>query len=166
MPLLELRDISKNFGAIQALRNVSFLVEPGQALGLMGDNGAGKSTLVKIMAGNFPASAGHILMDGEEVRFHKPIEARHHGIEVVYQDLALCDNLTAAANIFLGREGQAPDRTDQGAGLRLDVRPCRGALPGIEVGDAAARPGQVDVRRPATGRGDRAHPADRRERSC
>ena len=106
MPLLELRDISKNFGAIQALRNVSFLVEPGQALGLMGDNGAGKSTLVKIMAGNFPASAGHILMDGEEVRFHKPIEARHHGIEVVYQDLALCDNLTAAANIFLGREAK------------------------------------------------------------
>jgi simple sugar transport system ATP-binding protein len=106
MPLLELRDISKNFGAIQALKHVSFQVEPGEALGLMGDNGAGKSTLVKIMAGNFPPSSGQILMDGKEVHFHKPVEARQHGIEVVYQDLALCDNLTAAANIFLGREAK------------------------------------------------------------
>jgi len=102
--LLELRDISKHFGAIQALAGVSFAIEPGEVVGLMGDNGAGKSTLVKIMAGNFPPSEGHLFLEGKEVHFHKPVEARYHGIEVVYQDLALCDNLTAAANIFLGRE--------------------------------------------------------------
>jgi ABC-type sugar transport system, ATPase component len=70
----------------------------------MGDNGAGKSTLVKIIAGNFPPSSGEILLDGRPVHFHWPTDARHAGIEVVYQDLALCDNLTAAANVFLGRE--------------------------------------------------------------
>ena len=70
----------------------------------MGDNGAGKSTLVKIIAGNFRPSHGSISIDGKEVHFHRPIEARQHGIEIVYQDLALCDNLTAAANVFLGRE--------------------------------------------------------------
>jgi simple sugar transport system ATP-binding protein len=71
----------------------------------MGDNGAGKSTLVKIMAGNFPPSSGQIILeDGLPVAFHKPVEARQRGIEIVYQDLALCNNLTAAANVFLGRE--------------------------------------------------------------
>ena len=70
----------------------------------MGDNGAGKSTLMKIVAGNFPPSAGDIIMDGDQVTFAKPIDARRRGIEIVYQDLALCDNLTAAANVFLGRE--------------------------------------------------------------
>jgi simple sugar transport system ATP-binding protein len=101
---LELSGISKNFGAIQALQDVSIDLEPGQVLGLMGDNGAGKSTLVKIIAGNFRPSHGNIAVNGERVNFHRPIEARQHGIEIVYQDLALCDNLTAAANVFLGRE--------------------------------------------------------------
>ncbi|MGQ4806879.1 Fructose import ATP-binding protein FrcA [Candidatus Entotheonellaceae bacterium PAL068K] len=73
-------------------------------MGLMGDNGAGKSTLVKIIAGNFPPSAGCILIEGQEKHFTKPVDARQQGIEIVYQDLALCDNLTAAANVFLGRE--------------------------------------------------------------
>jgi simple sugar transport system ATP-binding protein len=73
-------------------------------LGLMGDNGAGKSTLVKVIAGNFPPSEGAIQLSGKTCHFHKPIDARAEGIEVVYQDLALCDNLTAAANVFLGRE--------------------------------------------------------------
>ena len=104
MALLELRKISKNFGAIRALDEVDMHIEPGQVLGLMGDNGAGKSTLVKIMAGNFPATSGEIVLNDEEVQFHRPIEARRKGVEVVYQDLALCDNLTAAANVFLGRE--------------------------------------------------------------
>ncbi len=104
MALLELRDISKNFGAIQALDHVGLEIEPGQVLGLMGDNGAGKSTLVKIMAGNFPPSSGDIVLGGTAVHFHKPVDARHAGIEVVYQDLAICDNLTAAANVYLGRE--------------------------------------------------------------
>ncbi|MEK1890486.1 MAG: ATP-binding cassette domain-containing protein [Phyllobacterium sp.] len=104
MAVLELINISKHFGAIQAVNDVSIAIEPGQVVGLMGDNGAGKSTLVKMIAGNFRQSEGTMRMDGAELVMHKPIEARQHGIEIVYQDLALCDNLTAAANVFLGRE--------------------------------------------------------------
>src|SRR5690348_17432128 len=104
MALLELKGVAKHFGAIEALKGVSFVVQPGEAVGLMGDNGAGKSTLVKIIAGNFPPSHGEIHFDGKAVHFTRPIDARAVGIEVVYQDLALADNLTAAANVFLGRE--------------------------------------------------------------
>ena len=104
MSVLETRGISKNFGAIQAVDKVDLNLDRGEALGLMGDNGAGKSTLIKVMAGNFPPSEGEILLDGEPVIFSRPIDARAKGIEVVYQDLALCDNLTAAENVFLGRE--------------------------------------------------------------
>ena len=104
MAILELTKISKHFGAIHALNDVSLQIEPGQVVGLMGDNGAGKSTLVKIIAGNFPATHGSMRICGKEVSFHRPIEARKEGVEIVYQDLALCDNLTAAANVFLGRE--------------------------------------------------------------
>ncbi len=104
MRILELRSISKNFGAIQALTDVSFAIDAGEVVGLMGDNGAGKSTLVKIIAGNFPPSAGQILIRGEARELRSPLDARREGIEIVYQDLALCDNLTAAANVFLGRE--------------------------------------------------------------
>jgi simple sugar transport system ATP-binding protein len=103
-PVLELRGISKSFGAIRALSEVDLSLEPGEVLGLMGDNGAGKSTLVRIMAGNFPATSGEMRLNGEAVQFHRPVEARRKGIEIVYQELALCDNLTAAANVFLGRE--------------------------------------------------------------
>ena len=104
MPLLELTNVSKHFGAIHALNDVSLALDPGQVVGLMGDNGAGKSTLVKIVAGNFRPTNGMMKMDGKELVLHRPIEAREHGIEIVYQDLALCDNLSAAANVFLGRE--------------------------------------------------------------
>ena len=104
MAVLQLNKISKHFGAITALTDVDLTLEPGEVLGLMGDNGAGKSTLVKIIAGNFSPSSGEIVLDNEPVHFHKPVEAREKGIEIVYQDLALCDNLTAAANVFLGRE--------------------------------------------------------------
>ncbi|MEI9411701.1 ATP-binding cassette domain-containing protein [Mesorhizobium salmacidum] len=104
MPVLEVRHVSKNFGAIQALTDVSFQVERGEVVGLMGDNGAGKSTIVKTVAGNFPPNDGEIVVDGEVCHFHKPVQARAKGIEVVYQDLALADNLTAAQNVFLGRE--------------------------------------------------------------
>jgi simple sugar transport system ATP-binding protein len=104
MALLELQGIGKSYGAIQALSNVSFSIAPGEIVGLMGDNGAGKSTLVKIVAGVFPSSEGTMRFDGRDVRFQAPINARNAGIEVVHQDLALADNLTAAANIFLGRE--------------------------------------------------------------
>jgi simple sugar transport system ATP-binding protein len=104
MSLLVLRDVSKHFGAIQALTDMDLVVEPGEVVGLMGDNGAGKSTLVRIVAGNFRPSHGRIDMDGHEVNFTRPVDARNVGIEVVYQDLALADNLTAAENVFLGRE--------------------------------------------------------------
>jgi simple sugar transport system ATP-binding protein len=102
--LLEVRNVSKSFGAIHAVNDISWSVEPGEVVGLMGDNGAGKSTLVKLIAGNFPPTEGEVVVDGEVCHFHKPIQARAKGIEVVYQDLALADNLTAAQNVFLGRE--------------------------------------------------------------
>jgi simple sugar transport system ATP-binding protein len=104
MALLELQGIGKSYGAVQALSNVSFSIAPGEIVGLMGDNGAGKSTLVKIVAGVFPPSEGTMSFGGRDVRFQAPVQARSAGIEVVHQDLALADNLTAAANIFLGRE--------------------------------------------------------------
>ena len=104
MAVLELAGIAKHFGAIEALRGVDLALNSGEVLGLMGDNGAGKSTLVKIIAGNFPPSEGAIRVSGTERHFTKPIDARRQGIEIVYQDLALCDNLTAADNVFLGRE--------------------------------------------------------------
>ena len=88
MSLLEVRGVSKSFGAIRALTDVSFTVEPGEVVGLMGDNGAGKSTMVKLIAGNFPPNDGKVLVDDQVCDFHKPIEARAQGIEVVYQDLA------------------------------------------------------------------------------
>ena len=102
--ILELTRVSKHFGAIRALTDVSLALHAGEVVGLMGDNGAGKSTLVKIIAGNFPPSAGTMKLLGRPVVFHKPAEARGQGIEIVYQDLALCDNLSAAENVYLGRE--------------------------------------------------------------
>jgi len=104
MSILKLENISKNFGAIEALTNVNLTLNSGEVLGLMGDNGAGKSTLVKIIAGNFKQSSGQIIFEERQEEFSKPMDARDKGIEVVYQDLALCDNLTAASNIFLTRE--------------------------------------------------------------
>lgn len=103
-PILELTGISKHFGSIQALAEVSLTLEHGEVVGVMGDNGAGKSTLMRIIAGNFRPSQGAISVEGSPITFHNPIDARRAGIEIVYQDLALCDNLTAAANVFLGRE--------------------------------------------------------------
>jgi simple sugar transport system ATP-binding protein len=102
--VLELANISKHFGAIQAVNDVSVSLDAGEVIGLMGDNGAGKSTLVKMIAGNFPPSSGTIRLDGKPIVLHQPLDARRHGIEIVHQDLALCNNLTAAANVFLGRE--------------------------------------------------------------
>src|SRR5918996_2301455 len=104
LSLLVLQDVGKEFGAIRALSQVNLMIKPGEVVGLMGDNGAGKSALVKVIAGNFPPSHGRVLFEDQEVHFSKPVDARAIGIEVVYQDLALADNLTAAGNVFLGRE--------------------------------------------------------------
>lgn len=104
MTVLRLDRVSKHFGAIHALDDVSLSLRAGEVLGLMGDNGAGKSTLVKIIAGNFRPTHGRLFIADRETVFHGPLDARRHGIEIVYQDLALCDNLTAAVNVFLGRE--------------------------------------------------------------
>jgi len=103
-PTLELRNVSKRFGAVQALDGVDFSVRPGEVMALVGDNGAGKSTLIKSIAGIHPFDSGEVLFDGREVHIHGPKDAARLGIEVVYQDLALCDNLDVVQNMFLGRE--------------------------------------------------------------
>jgi fructose transport system ATP-binding protein len=103
-PLLEGRRISKAFGHVQALWNVDVELFAGEILGLVGDNGAGKSTLIKILAGALQPDTGEILVDGKPVTLHSPIDARRHGIETVYQDLAVVPMLDVAENLFLGRE--------------------------------------------------------------
>lgn len=103
-PILEMRGISKRFGAVQALSNVDFQVYLGEVLGLVGDNGAGKSTLIKIISGVYRPDAGHYIFDGREVTVNSPRDATTLGIETVYQDLALCDNLDVVGNLYLGRE--------------------------------------------------------------
>jgi D-xylose transport system ATP-binding protein len=103
-PTLELRGVSKSFGSVQALQEVDFEVRDGEVMALVGDNGAGKSTLVKCVAGIYSIDSGQIRFDGEPVTMHGPKDAAKLGIEVVYQDLALCDNLDVVQNMFLGRE--------------------------------------------------------------
>lgn len=103
-PLLEVRNLSKNFGPVQALKDLSMMVRAGEVVALAGDNGAGKTTLIKAISGVYKPSGGEILLRGEPVSFSAPQEAREQGIETIYQDLALADNLSIGANIFLGRE--------------------------------------------------------------
>ena len=103
-PLLECRGVSKAFGAVQALFHVDFEVRRGEVMALVGDNGAGKSTLIKSVAGIYPFDEGEVRYAGEAVHIHGPRDAAKLGIEVVYQDLALADNLDVVANMFLGRE--------------------------------------------------------------
>ncbi len=103
-PILQLRGISKSFGSVQALTDVDFEVRHREVMALVGDNGAGKSTLIKCVAGIHGADSGEILFDGEPVHIHGPKDAASLGIEVVYQDLALCDNLDVVQNMYLGRE--------------------------------------------------------------
>jgi D-xylose transport system ATP-binding protein len=102
--LLETRGIVKNFGAVQALRGVDFEARAGEVTALLGDNGAGKSTLIKCIAGTYIPDGGEIIVDGVPQHFHTPSDATKAGIETVYQDLALADNLDVVANLFLGRE--------------------------------------------------------------
>jgi simple sugar transport system ATP-binding protein len=109
-----MRAIVKSFGPVAALRGVDFAVSPGEVVGLVGDNGAGKSTLMKVLTGVYHSDEGEVWFEGRRVRFGSPLESRHAGIEMVYQDLALAENLTPVANIFLGRE-----LTRSVAGVRL-----------------------------------------------
>jgi D-xylose transport system ATP-binding protein len=103
-PLLELRSINKSFGAVHVLHDVDLAIYPGQVTALVGDNGAGKSTLVKTIAGIYTYDTGEYLYEGRPVEVHSPKDAAALGIEIVYQDLALCDNLDIVENMFLGRE--------------------------------------------------------------
>ena len=103
-PRLRLRGISKSFGAVRALSKVDFEVYAGEVVGLVGDNGAGKSTLIKVISGVAPADEGEIFVEGQKVSIPNPQAANRLGIETVYQDLALCDNLDVVANLFLGHE--------------------------------------------------------------
>ncbi len=104
VPTLELRHVSKRFGAVQALSDVNLDVYAGEVVGLVGDNGAGKSTLIKCISGIHPVDAGEIRFEGQQVFIHNPKDAADRGIQTVYQDLALCDNLDVVANLYLGRE--------------------------------------------------------------
>jgi D-xylose transport system ATP-binding protein len=110
-PILELRGVSKRFGAVRALHEVDFQVHAGQVMALVGDNGAGKSTLIKCVAGIYPIDDGQVYFGGEPVSIHGPKDAADLGIEVVYQDLALADNLDVVQNMYLGREEKTRFRT-------------------------------------------------------
>lgn len=103
-PVVEMRNIKKHFGAVQALRGVDLVLKHNEVLGLMGDNAAGKSTLMKVLSGAYIPDGGEILIDGKTTHFSNPMDARRQGIEMVYQDYALANNLDVAANVFMGRE--------------------------------------------------------------
>ncbi|MCU1576868.1 MAG: sugar transporter ATP-binding protein [Leifsonia sp.] len=113
-PIIELTDVKKSFGPVSVLKGVGLKVYPGKITALVGDNGAGKSTLIKGLAGVQPYDDGVVLFNGEQVHLHNPREASRLGIEVVYQDLALCDNLDIVQNMFLGREETATGIFDEG----------------------------------------------------
>jgi len=112
-PLLELRGITKRFGAVRALNGVDFRVMPGEVVGLVGDNGAGKSTLVKVISGIHPGDDGEYLWEGQKQSVTNPTDATHLGIATVYQDLALCDNLDVVENLYLGQEATTSGLLDE-----------------------------------------------------
>ncbi len=150
-PLLQLRGISKHFGAVQALVDVNFEVRAGEVVGLVGDNGAGKSTLVKGISGIFPFDAGGYIFEGTRQIIRSPQDVARLGIETVYQDLALCDNLDVVANLYLGRENSVKQHAGPLAAVdeiamekrTLDVlRGLSVDLPNVRVKTAALSGGQ------------------------
>jgi D-xylose transport system ATP-binding protein len=149
-PALELRDISKAFGAVQALSHVDFEVYSGEVVGLVGDNGAGKSTLIKSIAGVYIPDSGEIYVEGKRAHVVRPQDANSLGIETVYQDLALCDNLDVVNNLFLGREEHSPSapflaplRETDMERRTLDVlRQLEVKIPSVRVPVAALSGGQ------------------------
>ncbi|AWB92091.1 ATP-binding cassette domain-containing protein [Aeromicrobium chenweiae] len=128
VPLLEMRAVNKSFGAVHVLHDVDLRVFPGEVTALVGDNGAGKSTLVKTIAGIYPADSGEVLFDGRPVNIHSPKDASDLGIEVVYQDLALCDNLDIVENMFLGREERTRARVLDEASMESKARQALASL--------------------------------------
>ncbi len=120
-PLLELRGVSKVFGAVRALSAVDFVAEQGKVTALVGDNGAGKSSLIKTVSGLWDPSEGQILWEGQTVHFHSPHDAEASGITTIYQDLALCDNLDIVQNMFLGHETLRHGLLDESA-MELEAR--------------------------------------------
>jgi len=120
--LVEMKNISKFFGGIQALTDVSIDLEPGEVVGLLGHNGAGKSTLIKILSGAYSSDGGEILVEGKPVSIKSPRDAKAQGIETIYQQLALAENLAAPANIFLGRELMTPIGTVDDDRMEAEAR--------------------------------------------
>lgn len=139
-PIVEARGIAKNFGRIEALKNVNFSLGRAEVLGLLGDNGAGKSTLIKILTGLFPPDKGEILWNGEPVKFNSPRDAHEVGVATVYQDLAIVDLMSIYRNVFLGREkaitkGFGPFRWIDRKQAHRDARKAISDI-GIEIRDA------------------------------
>src|SRR4051812_37379219 len=126
VPIIELTDVKKSFGPVSVLKGVNLKAYPGKITALVGDNGAGKSTLIKGLAGVQPYDAGEVRYEGEVVHLHNPREASRLGIEVVYQDLALCDNLDIVQNMFLGREELSAGTFDEGLMEREAAETLRG----------------------------------------
>jgi D-xylose transport system ATP-binding protein len=146
-PILELRGITKRFGAVQALSGVDLEVFPGEVVALVGDNGAGKSTLTKLIAGIFPPDAGELRFAGRPVVLRGPKDASKLGIATVYQDLALCDNLDVVANLFLGREqvgslSRTLDEEDMERQTRELLKTLNVNIPSVRVPIAALSGGQ------------------------
>jgi fructose transport system ATP-binding protein len=142
IPVMEARGLVKRYGQVTALDHADFELLPGEILAIIGDNGAGKSTLIKALSGALVVDEGEILLDGGPVRFHGPLDARRHGIETVYQDLAVAPALDIADNLFLGRELRRPGIL--GSVLRmLDTRrmqaEARGHMQDLKIGIQSMR---------------------------
>ncbi len=144
-PVLSMSGISKRFGAVQALSDVSFAVRTGEVVALVGDNGAGKSTLVKVISGVHQADSGTILFDGKPVRVNGPVAAQRLGIATVFQDLALCDNLDVVANLSLGQErvrGVFLDEVEMERKAWKLLRQLSAKIPSVRIPIAALSGGQ------------------------
>jgi ABC-type sugar transport system ATPase subunit len=136
VPILELRAVSKVFGHVQALDSIDFRLNPHEVVALVGDNGAGKSTLIKMLSGVYQPTRGEVAIDGMPVRLHTPADAVALGISTVYQDLALVDSRSVAANLFLGREftrGPFIDRAKIASSARQVVNELKADIPSVEV---------------------------------